>query len=43
MVGQNMTLTIEAQPHCSLGAVHYKNKPQMEPDNKKWVSQNHVD
>lgn len=37
VVGQNMTLTIEAQPHCTLGTVHYKNKPQMEPDNKKCV------
>ena len=35
VVGQNMTLTIETQPHCTLGTVHYKNKPQMEPDNKK--------
>ena len=37
VVGQNMTLTIEAQPRCTLGTVHYKNKPQMEPDNKKCV------
>ena len=37
VVGQNMTLTIEAQPHCTLGTVHYKNRPQMEPDNKKCV------
>lgn len=37
VVGQNMTLTIEAQPHCTLGTVHYKNKPQMELDNKKCV------
>ena len=37
VVGQNLTLTIEAQPHCTLGTVHYKNKPQMELDNKKCV------
>ena len=37
VVGQNVTLTIEAQPHCTLGTVHYKNKCQMEPDNKKCV------
>ena len=35
VVGQNMTMTIEAQPHCMLGTVHYKNKPQMDPDNKR--------
>ena len=35
VVGQNMMLTIEAQPRCTLGTVHYKNKCQMEPDNKK--------
>ena len=35
VVGQNMTLTIEAQPNCTLGQVHYKNKPEMAADNKK--------
>ena len=37
VVGQNMTLTIEAQSRCTLGTVHYKNKPQMGSDNKKCV------
>ena len=37
VVGQNMTLTIEAEPCCTLGTVHYKNKPQMEPDSKRCV------
>ena len=37
VVGQNMMLTIEAQPHCTLGTVHYKNKPKMEADGKKCV------
>ena len=37
VVGQNMTLTIEAQSHCTLGTVHYKNKPKMEADGKKCV------
>lgn len=37
VVGQNMTLTIEAQSRCTLGTIHYKNKPQMESDNKKCV------
>ena len=32
-----MMLTIEAQSHCTLGTVHYKNKPQMESGNKKCV------
>ena len=42
VVGQNMTMTIEAQPHCTLGTVHYKNKPQMDPDNKRRVLQDLV-
>jgi len=35
VVGQNMTLTIEAQPNCTLGQVHYKNKPDMSADKKR--------
>ena len=28
---------IEAQPHCSLDTVHYKNKPKMKVDSEKFV------
>ena len=37
VVGQNIELTIEAQPCCTLGTVHYRNKPKMEPDSKTCV------
>ena len=37
VVGQKMTLTIEAQQHCVLGNIKYRNKPHMEPDNRKCV------
>ena len=37
VVGQNVMLTIEAQPHCTLGTVHYVNTPKIEADGKKCV------